>query len=735
MKCSVAKSIAVLVFSASICADAMEYHVALDGSDDHPGTADRPFGTLPRAKEAVREKAKRGLAEDVTVWIHQGTYSLTEPLVFRPEDGGTQQFAVTYAARPGERVVVSGGRRIVGWRPGEGQRWTTVVPKAKQGKWCFRNLFVGGQRAVRARSPNRDAKPNCWQLKGVRWSDDRTRYALNLPHGCLGEWQDPRAAEVMVAGNWAINRKRVQSIDTKTDTAVLAPPHDHGPAYIFPRPGRWCYFENAPELLDQPGEWYLDRKTGVLSYWPLAGQNMATVEVVAPAVTQLLLVKGSPESPVRNLHFKAVHLKHTDWKLPDPGYMGIQACHYRRSDEPGRRWKRVPAAIHLSDAQACSIQGCTVAHLSGSGIELADGCQDCLVQGNHVLDVSANGVMVGGPKIDRRVPSGNRVSNNHVHACGREYYGAIGIWVGFARKTTVSHNLVHGLPYTGVSVGWEWNPQPTPCTGNVVELNHIYDVMNRLCDGGCIYTLGFQPGTVIRDNHLHGVHRSAMAQGAPNNGMFIDQGSKGYLFERNVIYDTSAELIRFNQCQRDWHQWKENHVGEQTAVQESGKEIIEKAGLQSPWRETLTADESPSDLSFVPEMNGVAELDILAAGKRWSEIDRVALDPEVARARADWRKRTPQIKKRLTPELVRSLSRWAKPQMERYEVVPSLENVDLKPVGVDVQGTKLLLEATIDTLPTHHNLVTRWLKAYLVYDLQQKSITHVTITIRGQILE
>jgi hypothetical protein len=119
----------------------------------------------------------------------------------------------------------------------------------------------------------------------------------------------------------------------------------------------------------------------------------------------------------------------------------------------------------------------------------------------------------------------------------------------------------------------------------VIEYNHVYDVMNRLCDGGCIYTLGFQPGTIIRGNHLHGVHRSPMAQGAPNDGMFIDQGSKGYLFERNVIYDTAAAPIRFNQCQRDWHTWNDNHIGEEAEVKKTGKEIIEKAAVRPPWRD------------------------------------------------------------------------------------------------------------------------------------------------------
>jgi hypothetical protein len=83
--------------------------------------------------------------------------------------------------------------------------------------------------------------------------------------------------------------------------------------------------------------------------------------------------------------------------------------------------------------------------------------------------------------------------------------------------------------------------------------------MMVLADGGCIYTLGFQPGTVLRGNHLHGAHRSAFtAGGAPNNGMFIDEGSKGFLIEGNLIHDNSGEPVRFNQCSREWHTWGEN---------------------------------------------------------------------------------------------------------------------------------------------------------------------------------
>jgi hypothetical protein len=572
--------------------------VAPGGSDENPGTLERPFATIVKARYAVRALIAAGLEADVTVSLREGTYRLDEPLTFGPEDSGSEEHAITYAAHADENVaisggraisevVITGGRAITRWKRTQGQIWTTEVPGVREGKWYPRHLWVNGRRAVRARTPNADADPSHLQLKGVDLSEDRARFTLTLEPGVLGDWQNPSDVEVMIAGNWAINRKRVQEIDPAASRVVLAPPHKHGPRYIFPSPGRWCCFENARDLLDQPGEWYLDRTSGVLSYWPREDDDMTRAQAVAPVLEQLVLVTGTREKPVRNLHFQGLRFEHTTWQIPPVGYMGIQACHYGEHEHPGRRWKHVPAAVCFTDAQACSVEDCVVARLGGTGVELSDRCRDCTIRGNHVFDASANGVMVGGARDEADVPKHNEVTNNHVHGCGREYYGAIGIWVGFAQATAISHNLVHDLPYTGISVGWQWNPEPTSCKENLIEDNHVHDVMNRLCDGGCIYTLGFQPGTVIRGNHLHDVHRSPFAQGAPNNGMFIDQGSKGYLFERNVIYNTAAEHVRFNQCQRDWHTWRDNHFGEPAEVKASGKDIIAKAGLEPAYRERL----------------------------------------------------------------------------------------------------------------------------------------------------
>jgi len=563
---------------------AAEFFVATSGSDDDPGTPDKPFATVGKARDVVRQKIAAGLDANVTVCIRGGTYELAETLRFGAEDSGTDKYSVTYAAQAGETVILGGGRQITGWRQGEGKVWTAKVPGVKEGKWYFRHLFVDGRRATRARTPNVVGHNPHWQLTGATLSSDLATYTLTIAPERLGEWSNVVDMEIMVAGNWAINRKRIAAIDKSSGTITLTPPHASGHQAIRPGPGRYCYFENAPELLDFPGEWYLDRTSGVLSYIPREGEDMQSAKVVAPVLERLIEVTGTADRPVRNVHFKGLQFQYATWLLPPHGYLGIQGCHFTQGRDWSRPWARIPAAICFNFAQGCSVTNGAIAHVGGCGIEMIDCCHDNVVQGNQVFDVSGNGIMLGGPREEGRVPRNNRIANNHVHECGAEYYGAAGIWVGFADGAVVAHNLVHELPYSGISVGWQWNPQPTACKNNIIECNHVYDVMKCLCDGGCIYTLGFQPGTIIRGNHLHDVHRSPFAQGAPNNGMFIDQGSKGYLFERNVIYRTAAELVRFNQCARDWHTWKDNHIGKEADVKESGKEIIKAAGLEEEYR-------------------------------------------------------------------------------------------------------------------------------------------------------
>src|SRR5262249_1339401 len=155
--------------------------------------------------------------------------------------------------------------------------------------------------------------------------------------------------------------------------------------------------------------------------------------------------------------------------------------------------------------------------------------------GNRMADLGAGGIKIGVGG------SGHVIANNHIHDGGLVYPGCVGIWVSIADGTTVAHNLVHDLPYTGISVGWSWNTDPTSARNNRIEYNHVHHVMKRMGDGAGIYTLGLQPGTVLRGNLIHDVERSPNAQGSANHGLYLDEGSKGFHVEGNIGYHIAGE--------------------------------------------------------------------------------------------------------------------------------------------------------------------------------------------------
>jgi hypothetical protein len=573
-------------------AAAADFHVALHGNDAAPGTKDKPFATPARAMAAVRALVSSGLKSDVRVILRGGTYALDGPLVFTSADSGTADHAITYAATSGETVVISGGREIANWTAAGGSKWTAELPGLKSGQWFFRQLVVNDQRAVRARWPNEDGVLHIATVANEVKS-------FTFDRALLEENIGGQDAELVVYENWSVSRALVTSSDQRQlATATAVGWIGHGDMTTA-SPGKPAFIEHTRVALDQPREWFLDRSTGTLTYLPAPGEKPAQTVAVAPMLTQLVKIAGTKDKPVRNLHFEGLRFEHTDFALPPTGYSEIQVGHFGPSMKLPTHVQ--PVAIECVYAENIRFERCRLAHLNNSGIGFGPGCRRNAVVGCVIEDIGGNGVMVGWRGVGRLkggtegaldadwmdpadAPAHNEVANCVIRRCGADSRGAVGIFVAFSADTRVAHNVIHDLPYTGVSIGYRWDTTPTSQVRCVAEYNHIYDVMKTLADGGGIYTLGFQPGTILRGNLIHDVHRSAYAQGgAPNNGFFIDEGSKGFLFESNVIHKTSGESVRFNQCQREWHIWKGNAFdGDATADRIAA--AAARAGLEPEYK-------------------------------------------------------------------------------------------------------------------------------------------------------
>lgn len=202
-----------------------------------------------------------------------------------------------------------------------------------------------------------------------------------------------------------------------------------------------------------------------------------------------------------------------------------------------------------------------VRNLGGSGIHLGHGSQDGLIANSSFRDIAGNGINVGDPglftehRIDGepwwkvkpdQAATGNRIRDNRIRDIGEEFPSAVGIWVGTTRRTSITHNEVHEVPYSGISIGWFWDNRRTPARQNTIANNHLYDLVQMMADGAGIYTLGRQPGSEIKGNVIHDV--SPSSGHAYTNGIFLDQGSEGFTLRGNLIFAVPHEPVRFHEA-------------------------------------------------------------------------------------------------------------------------------------------------------------------------------------------
>jgi len=496
------------------------FFVSKDGNDSWSGKlatpnapkTDGPFATVLRARDAIREmKARQSLSGTVTVMVRGGTYFLDNTLVFGQEDSGTKDCPITYMAYPGEKPVISGGRQITEpWKPYKGNILVCPLDEVKKGEWNFRQLFVNGKRQTRARIPDEGYYHAEKALGDV---------AFKFKEGDFKKWHNLNDVEVVVFHSWNESRFLISELNEEERTVTFLDPKARHPIGWGGGGGANRYYiENVFEGLEQPGDWYLDQHTGELYYWPV--DNIENAEVIAPVLNQLIRFEGGiKEQHVQYIKVCGFTFSDTDWMLPKEGYPDC--------GDVGDIVE--PSAITLENARYCTLEDNCIRNVGTYALELT-GYGNQIV-GNEIYSTGGGGI------ISRNYDDEcNVISYNHIHHCGEVYPSAVGINIDDGGGV-ISHNLIHDISHSGVYTRhWATEHQPIEREnqeqGLIIEYNEIYDVMQKINDGGGLFVR--DSNIIIRNNLIHDVF--SYSSRCPGWGIYLGCETRDTRVENNVVY-------------------------------------------------------------------------------------------------------------------------------------------------------------------------------------------------------
>ncbi|HMP73303.1 MAG TPA: right-handed parallel beta-helix repeat-containing protein [Kiritimatiellia bacterium] len=509
----------------------------MTGSDENPGTAEAPFRTIERARDAVRPMLS-SMMQDIVIEIREGTFHLTDPILFGPEDSGRNGYRVVYTNANLAAPRISGGLILTNLHlcPATGFHYAHA-PVAG-----IRRVFFDDQPGTRARTPNNGEKHNL-----LRWTTNSIVISsVDLPPSMI----DAQDVELVVDKVWNISRFRIDSIYCDGDECEITPKvperlWEWSRLYPPRRTNQFFYYENALEFIDSPGEWFWQKSTSNLFVRPFNDESPPE-RLVVPVATSLFVFVAASNITVTGLIFE-----HTAWNTPsDQGYVGVQAgCHH--TDKRG--WK--PGAIEVDTCTDIRLTGNIVRHTGADGIRIVQSSRYIHVEGNAVYDCGGNGIALGTP--DNFLPTlipeelfstRIEVHNNLVYLIGQDYPGSVGIAALYISDSTISRNEVCFTPYTGISLGWGWTASPSSYKNNAIVSNHVYQAMRLLADGAGIYTLSFQPGSRVEANYVHDIARSPWSDPIyPVAGIYLDEGTGGFTFTNNLIENVES-LYHFHRA-------------------------------------------------------------------------------------------------------------------------------------------------------------------------------------------
>ena len=596
-----------------------EIWISPKGSDFNDGTRQSPKATLTSALRQAREWRRtedNRIQGGITIYVEGGTYAFHEPVFIRPEDSGTKESPTIIRSVGDEKVILSGGISINGWKK-QGKVWVADVPVFNGRPLDFRQLWVNGKKAVRARDVEDFEKMN--RICSV----DEKNEILYVPAVSIRRLIDNKGnlkakyAEMVLHQMWCVANLRIRSVEVQGDSAAI---RFHQPEsriqfeHPWPRPmvttdghNSAFYLTNARELQDVPGEWYHDIDARKVYYYLREGEKMQEAEVIVPAVETLVRVEGTLDRPVCHIRFEKITFSYTTWMRPsEKGHVPLQAGMYLtdgyRIDPKMQRnylnhlldnqgWLGRPAAaVRVVAARQIDFERCRFEHLGSTGLDYEEAVQGGVVRGCLFRDIAGNGLLVGSfspaahethlpydPADRREVCTQQQINNCYFTEIGNEDWGCLAIAAGYVGDVNIEHNEISEVPYSGISLGWGWTQTVNCMRNNRVHANLIHHYAKHMYDVAGIYTLGSQPKSYVTENCVHSIYKPGYVHD-PNHWFYLytDEGS-------------SFITVRDNWTEGE--KYLQNANGPGNVWENNGpkvdNDVHERAGLEAGYKDLL----------------------------------------------------------------------------------------------------------------------------------------------------
>ena len=596
-----------------------EIWISPKGSDFNDGTRQSPKATLTSALRQAREWRRtedNRIQGGITIYMEGGTYAFHEPVFIRPEDSGTKESPTIIRSVGDEKVILSGGISINGWKK-QGKVWVADVPAFNGRPLDFRQLWVNGKKAVRARDVEDFEKMN--RICSV----DEKNEILYVPAVSIRRLIDNKGnlkakyAEMVLHQMWCVANLRIRSVEVQGDSAAI---RFHQPEsriqfeHPWPHPmvttdghNSAFYLTNARELQDVPGEWYHDIDARKVYYYPREGEKMQEAEVIVPAVETLVRVEGTVDRPVCHIRFEKITFSYTTWMRPsEKGHVPLQAGMYLTDGyriEPkmqrdylnhpldNQGWLGRPAAaVRVVAARQIDFERCRFEHLGSTGLDYEEAVQGGVVRGCLFRDIAGNGLLVGSfspaahethlpynPADRREVCTQQQINNCYFTEIGNEDWGCLAIAAGYVGDVNIEHNEINEVPYSGISLGWGWTQTVNCMRNNRVHANLIHHYAKHMYDVAGIYTLGSQPKSYVTENCVHSIYKPGYVHD-PNHWFYLytDEGS-------------SFITVRDNWTEGE--KYLQNANGPGNVWENNGpkvdNDVRERAGLEAGYKDLL----------------------------------------------------------------------------------------------------------------------------------------------------